>query len=80
MSLAGWEGPERTWFAKWVEAATEKQDFFETLAAASNDDVMDLLPKVDCPVLIVQRKEPPGYFFVDVDAQRHLADSRLLDS
>jgi class 3 adenylate cyclase len=78
VSLAGWEGPERTWFAKWVEAATEKQDFFETLAAASNDDVMDLLPEVDCPVLIVQRKEPPSYFFVDVDARRHLADSRLL--
>ena len=78
VSLAGWEGPERTWFAKWVEAAADKPDFFKTLAAASNDDVTDLLAEVGCPVLIVQRKEPPTYFFVETDSERHLSDSRML--
>lgn len=78
VSLAGWEGPERTWFARWVEASTDEQDFFRTVAASSGDDISDLLPDVACPVLIVQRKEPPQYFFVAGDTNRHLADSRLL--
>lgn len=78
VSLAGWEGPERTWFAQWVETATDKEDFFRGVAASSNDDVTDLLPEIDCPVLIVQRKEPPSFFFVETDVKRHLADSRML--
>ena len=78
VSLAGWEGPERTWFARWVEASTNQQDFFATAAASSRDDISDLLGEVTCPVLIVQRKEPPQFFFVAGDTNRHLADSRLL--
>lgn len=31
-----------------------------------------------CPVLIIQRREPPNYFFEDVDSEHHLVDTRLL--
>ena len=78
VSLAGWEGPERAWFAQWIEASTSAQDFFRTVAASSDDDVSDLLAEVACPVLIVQRNDPPQCFFVERDPDRHLADSRLL--
>lgn len=77
-SLAGWEGPERSWFARWVQASTDEGDFFRTVAASSADDISHLLPDVACPVLIIQRKEPPQFFFVEGDTNRHLADSRLL--
>jgi class 3 adenylate cyclase len=76
--LAGWEGPETTWFAEFIESAASPDDFFRTNAAMSDDDVSDLLGSVDCPVLIIQRRDPPDYFFEEVDPEHHLAESRLL--
>jgi class 3 adenylate cyclase len=76
--LAGWEGPEPAWFAKLIETAADPDDFFRTSAATSSDDVTELLGAVRCPALIIQRRDPPNYFFEDDDAEAHLADSRLL--
>lgn len=76
-SLTGWDGPDTEWFTALIESA-DPHDFFRTSSAVSADDVTDLLPRVACPVLIVQRREPPNYFFEDLDPEQHLADSRLL--
>ncbi len=77
MSLTGWDGPETEWFTALIESA-DPNDFFRTASAVSADDVSDLLSDVQCPVLMVQRREPPNYFFEDLDTEQHLADSRLL--
>jgi pimeloyl-ACP methyl ester carboxylesterase/DNA-binding SARP family transcriptional activator len=77
IGLTGWEGAETAWFTALLESA-DPQDFFRTVGAVSSDDVTDLLARVACPVLIVQRREPPNYFYDEVDPERHLADSRLL--
>ena len=77
ISLTGWEGPETAWFTALIESA-DSNDFFRTLSAVSADDVSDLLSNVRCPVLIVQRRAPPNYFFDKLDLEQHLADSRLL--
>jgi DNA-binding SARP family transcriptional activator/pimeloyl-ACP methyl ester carboxylesterase len=77
ISLTGWEGPETAWFTALIESA-DSNDFFRTVSAVSADDVSDLLSNVRCPVLIVQRREPPNYFFDKLDLEQHLADSRLL--
>ena len=76
-SLTGWGGPETAWFTALIESA-DPDDFFRTASAISADDVSDLLPDVRCPVLIVQRRESPNYFFDQLDPEQHLADSRLL--
>lgn len=77
ISLTGWDGPETAWFAALVESA-DARDFFRTVGALAGDDVSAVLSKVRCPVLIVQRREPPNYFFDKLDLEQHLADSRLL--
>jgi len=77
VSLAGWQGAETAWFSELLESA-EPDDFFRTLAAVTGDDVSGLLTSVECPVLIIQRREPPNYFFDEIDPESHLADSRLL--
>jgi DNA-binding SARP family transcriptional activator len=77
ISLAGWAGPETAWFTALIESA-DPNDFFRTVSAVSADDVSDLLSNVRCPVLIVQRREPPNYFFDKLDPEQHLAHSRLL--
>lgn len=76
-SLTGWEGPETAWFTALIESA-DPAEFFRTTSAVSADDVASLLSQVRCPVLIVQRREPPNYFFDQVEPEQHLADSRLL--
>ena len=77
ISLTGWDGPETAWFTALVESA-DASDFFRTVGALAGDDVSDVLSKVRCPVLIVQRREAPNYFFDKLDLEAHLADSRLL--
>lgn len=77
ISLTGWEGVETAWFTALLESA-DPRDFFRMVATVSADDVADLLSSVECPVLIIQRREPPNYFFDDVNPEHHLADSRLL--
>ena len=77
ISLTGWDGPETAWFTALIESA-DASDFFRTIGALAGDDVSDVLSKVRCPVLIVQRREPPNYFFDKLDLEQHLADSRLL--
>lgn len=77
ISLTGWGGIETAWFTALLESA-DPDDFLRMVAAVSSDDVAELLPKVECPVLIIQRREPPNYFFEELDPEQHLADSRLL--
>lgn len=77
VGLTGWDGVETAWFTALLESA-DPDDFFRTVGAVSSDDVTDLLPSVECPVLIIQRREPPNHFFDELDPERHLADSRLL--
>ncbi len=77
ISLTGWDGPETAWFTALVESA-DANDFFRTVGALAGDDVSDVLSEVRCPVLIVQRREAPNYFFDKLDLEQHLADSRLL--
>ncbi len=77
VSLSGWDGPDTEWFTALVESA-DRNEYFRTASAISADDVSDLLADVQCPVLIVQRREPPNYFFDELDPEQHLADSRLL--
>lgn len=76
-SLAGWGSPETAWFTRLIESA-DPDDFFRTASAVSADDVSGLLSNVQCPVLVVQRRDPPNYFFDELDPEQHLADSRLL--
>jgi pimeloyl-ACP methyl ester carboxylesterase/DNA-binding SARP family transcriptional activator len=77
VSLSGWDGPDTEWFTALIESA-DPNEFFRTASAISADDVSALLSDVQCPVLIVQRREPPNYFFDELDPEQHLADSRLL--
>lgn len=77
ISLTGWEGAETAWFTALIESA-DPNDVFRTANAVSGDDVSGLLSSVQCPVLVVQRREPPNYFFEELDPEQHLADSRLL--
>lgn len=77
ISLTGWEGVETAWFTALLES-TDPEDFFRMVNAVSENDVSGLLSRVECPVLIIQRREPPNYFFDRLDAEQHLADSRLL--
>jgi len=72
ISLTGWEGPETAWFTELIESA-DPADFFRTASAVSADDVTGLLSNVQCPVLVVQRREPPNYFFDELDPEQHLA-------
>jgi pimeloyl-ACP methyl ester carboxylesterase/DNA-binding SARP family transcriptional activator len=77
ISLTGWEGAETAWFTALIESA-DPNDVFRSASAVSADDVSGLLSSVQCPVLVLQRREPPNYFFEKLDPERHLADSRLL--
>jgi DNA-binding SARP family transcriptional activator/pimeloyl-ACP methyl ester carboxylesterase len=77
ISLTGWEGPETAWFTALIESA-DPEDVLRTVDAVSGDDVSAFLSSVQCPVLVVQRREPPNYFFEELDPEIHLADSRLL--
>ena len=69
--------PRRHGFTALIESA-DASDFFRTIGALACDDVSDVLSRVRCPVLIVERREPPNYFFDKLDLEQHLADSRLL--
>ena len=77
ISLTGWDGPDTAWFTALIESA-DPDDFFRTASAVAADDVSGLLSNVQCPVLVVQRREPPNHFFDELDPEQHLADSRLL--
>jgi DNA-binding SARP family transcriptional activator/pimeloyl-ACP methyl ester carboxylesterase len=77
ISLSGWNGPDTEWFTALIESA-DPNEFFRTARTINADDVSDLLADVQCPVLIMQRRKPPNYFFNELDPERHLADSRLL--
>ena len=78
VSLAGWDSPETSWFAKLIETGVRPSDFYRTVAQANADDVSGLVRNVRCPVLVIQRREPPNYFYDTLDPEAHLADSRML--
>ncbi len=77
-SLFGWYGEEAAWLAECAEKGTTAADFFAAVAATGAEPISGFTENVRCPTLIMQRRDPPNYFYDRVDPDSHLADSRML--